>query len=208
MKRSSSNKLDVNALAQRTGASVPLVRRWVELGAPKLRDGRKIVFDLGAITQWLVANRKGKYAAKLNGCAANGVQSAACNPVAATQADTIKDMLRRAREVEQFCYAVLNKKQADNDCDVSYWLEYYARAAEQRRKIEKDFAGVMLSQGEVIPKETVEQELRQMAQAVKQGLLAIPNSVAPRLVGKTAVEMAEELRREVVDVLRHLSGAK
>lgn len=192
-------------MAKACGVSIAAVRHWVELGIPKTKTDKRVSFDVGMVTQWLVANRKAKFAARLTGCGAAGVgvtKSKHAKP------DTMREMCERAKLVERFCFAVLEKKQADDAADVSYWLEYYARAAEQRRKIEKDLASVMLSQGEVVPKEQVEDEMRQMAQAIKQGLLAIPNSVAPRLAGKTAVEIAEELRREVTDVLRHLSGGK
>ena len=193
------NERGVNWLATEAGVKDRTVRDWLRDGLPHRKVKRKIVFDEGAVVQWLVANKKAKHAASLTKCAVD------IEPSKETDTDTMRSMLDRVRLVERYCYAIVEKKTAEKHADIGQWIGQYNEAAEQRRKIEKDLAGVMLSQGEVIPKETVEQEFSDMAQAIRQAFLAVPNSIAPRLVGKQAVTIAEELKRAILDCLRHLA---
>ena len=59
--------------------------------------------------------------------------------------------------------------------------------------------------GDLISKQQAEDDLVQMALAVKTALLALPDKCATLVENRGAVEVAEILRREVKDCLRGLS---
>lgn len=61
-------------------------------------------------------------------------------------------------------------------------------------------------QGKLIPKEEVDRILTDMATAIKNDLLALPNALAGQVEGLPAGEVAVKLRAAVLDVLRHLGG--
>ena len=73
----------------------------------------------------------------------------------------------------------------------------------QLLKIELDKA-----RGNLISKEEVEEEMRQMAIAIKGALLALPDALTPRVIGRDEVEVAKVLKDGVHDCLRHLNEGK
>lgn len=62
--------------------------------------------------------------------------------------------------------------------------------------------------GKLITTESVERVLVNMAIAIKTDMLAIPNALAPELVGLSTPEIAVKLRTAIVDALRHLAENK
>lgn len=59
-------------------------------------------------------------------------------------------------------------------------------------------------QGKLIPYESVSRLMTNIAMLVKTDMLAIPNAIAPDLVGKDVVDISTLLTTAIKDALRHL----
>ena len=208
-----STKLTVRDLSELLGIKDDTVRTWQRNGLPSTKRTvgkcRRVVFDRGQITQWLLNNNKPEYAYTLNqngGTDEPSLPSSTLSGKTQPAGTSLAEMAEHVHQQEQFCYEKLEQCKADADeGGIRVWFDRHQQAAEQRRKIDKDRAAIELSMGDVLPREQVDEELRQMAVEIKSKLLAIPNSAAPRLEGKDAAWIAGELKRVIEDALTALA---
>ena len=114
-------------------------------------------------------------------------------------------MLERVRREEAMCHADLMRARTSDPAMVMLCSEQYLKAAEQRRKIEKDFARIGISQGDAIPREDVEAADREAAEIIRSDLgFGLPSTLATQLSGK--VFTPAQVKDIVVDAVREMVG--
>lgn len=110
--------------------------------------------------------------------------------------------IRTWREFKKHKGRKLNKKnnlQDRKDAADAEYREYKARLAEIALK------RVL---GEVIPKEIVEKELIQISMGIKRILLALPQQVAPQLVGLETRQICTLLTVRITEAIKDISDGK
>ena len=119
----------------------------------------------------------------------------------------MEDTLAELRRQEVWLGAKLAEARAAGDAATATELgRAHLQTAEQRRKVEKDLARIQKDRGDALPRVEVERAWVEVMLAVRNDLLALPASLAPRLVGlKTAAEVATVLESGLRDSVRHIA---
>jgi hypothetical protein len=204
----SNTSLTIKDMCDTVGVKDVTVRAWMRDGMPctkeKLAGKSKVVFDRALAIGWLLSNGKTDYASSLAPPIDTGVELGESD----TDCMGLASMVDRLKNTELYCYAqfkAYTEKGEGSGGMTQQWMEYWKDMCEQRRKVEKDRAGILLANGSVILKAKADQEQREMATAIRGQLLALPNALAPLCEGKDAVGISEVLRDGVTDCLRHLA---
>ena len=141
---------------------------------------------------------------KGSGNVADGVgTSGEIAPRNVEKALSYEEMLRRARYIEAYCFERMEWSRENEPAMVVVWIEKHADAMEQRRKVEKDAARILTSQGDAIPRSVKEQEDREAAEIIRSDLgFALPSTLASRLAGK--VWSANEIKAIAIECVREI----
>ena len=204
----SETSLTIKELCDTTGVKDVTVRSWMRDGMPftkeKLAGKSKVVFDRALAISWLLGKGKTEYASRLAPPVETGVELGESD-----ECMGLSSMVDRLKNTELYCYAQFKAfEEKGHMGQAQQWMEQWQGMVEQRRKVEKDEAGIMLANGSVVRREQMEQDMREMAVAIRGALLALPNALAPLCEGKDAVGIAEVLRGGITDCLRHLADGE
>lgn len=205
------------------------VRRWIAQACPCRKRARKgggrpiITFDVLEVKRWLVDRGIAPTPAPRPKSADAQIPEAA--PASAEQGQPYKEpqgqsgedvrkpgytgMIERLRLAERATFASWTK--AINERDITgiiglrrAWIE----TSEQLRKVEKDAGAVRRNDGDWILRADVVAAFSRIGSEIKLALLAIPRSIAPRVVGASAPEIEAVIATEIHGCLALLAQAK
>lgn len=192
--------LTKNEFSDLCGIGIKTVNQWIGEGLPKetkvIGGRRRVIIDRTEAAKWLWGKRRYRYAKAMT-------QPTEGEPIVGDSKDKTRDALARARAVEREAYSML---QRCGQMEKMALQEHYMKCADQLRKLENDWAGIQQSRGEVIPRAEVEKTMVDMATAIKNDFLALPDKLAGQCEMLPACEIKVKVQEAVVDCLRHLGA--
>ena len=207
------------ALAAALGTTPRQVYRWVKKGCPftveKKRPGargrRAHLFDALEVKAWLISQG---IAPKIEPDAEpepdagpDADMAPAASPVAANGSLGYEAMIDRLRTAEARAFLdwarAVNAKEKAVICAVK--AKSWVDLAEQLRKVEKDQADIRSKREAYVLRDEAETAFARMASEIKEALLALPRSTAPRVEMRSAAEVEIVLDDEIRGVLSLLA---
>lgn len=202
-------RLTTAQLAIELGVKARQVRRWIESGLPSLRvaratGGRPIhTFDLIETKSWLIAH--------------SIVPRGAVAPPGSTPPGPVPAIAREAgytgmharleiAERDAFAMWATAVENKDTPVTIALLAKEWRHHAEHLRKVAKDLAAIRSHQAAWVERTAVVATFENMATEIKGALLAIPQSLAPRLETRTAHECQSILEAAVQAILGRLAN--
>ena len=207
-------------LAKALDCSSNAVRQWSSAGLQPNKIGKtvanrpKFYYRLEDVRTWLAAN--GNFARLLASNAGSTTSTDTAEPVKRSKI-TKRDyeaagfdfeaVLRRARIVEKKSFDNYSRKlEQGNAVESLAAQKQYLDSVEQLKKLEQTAPEILQAQGKLVEASEVEREIAELGLMIKNDLLALPSKIAPRLVGKTEIEIEQDIKQEIEQALRHIGG--
>ena len=184
--------------------------KLVSDGLPhKGRRGRSYVFDPEEVRAWTAEHMKPNAVRDAALMAVMGAAPVAA-PGEAVNGESFEDTLRRARDAERSAYEFWQSFVIARDAHgAANANKTWRECVENLRRLESSASDIKKSRGEVITKERHTAVVRDMAEIIRAGLMALPAHCAALLVSVeelTEPEIRNVLDKEVKGLLRSFSA--
>ena len=217
-KRSRPAPVSLPALMERLGVGRRTVVRWLREGLPSTRRagrGRPHCFSLPRVEAWLIArgldpSRPGRAPVAVPETTTAGAvdELPTAEEILLGGALGYDAMLARLHHAEREAFGRWTACAACGDPGgAASFARIWNTYVEALRKVAKDQAAVRAHKDAFVPKADAIAALERLATEIRMAFVAIPRSLAPRLVGLTPAEIERIIEGEVRACLELLSAA-